>query len=514
MLSTSHACSGNGVCCTEQGASLSYSPCSPLPLGSCACDAGFSGSTCADRYCYKDCYSHGVCTDGKCSCGAGWDGAFCDVTAGEDPTLTYFSFSDAVYSTSEDIGTITLNITRTGSLEHDVSVYYETKDLTANAGEDYKEVHNRLLWPTQNSETQLIKILITANPDQAEGKLNEYLHSHLLVLLVLPPLFAPPSPFVHTCARPGEESFEVLLSSPAPSSAARLGEIFIATVLISAKDVSNQNDKVAQVTVRILLPLASVRGADGEAMKGAFSRGVAEALGVSHNDVYFSTEAITAIATSPATVLLTFELLPGADATAGSIAQRFVGAVGDPSSALYSDEMEKLAPIDISFQPEVKIVSTSEPRGASKGAIAAAIIVPMFILLIAGAACYLYRKDIRDVALRKLAEWRFEELAAGGESTNPMHTFADRVRSAFAGGGGNWSVVDGGDDRHFSVGDIDDDGDDVRGRFASGTGGVEYGEDGTELVVVKKDDPLDNQAFSEFTEDLVEKKKRIIQIEL
>jgi hypothetical protein len=401
-------------------------------------------------------------------------------------------------------------VTRTGDLSKDVSVYYETVDLTANAGEDYTESHNRLVWPAQNSDVKQIKVSITKNPEVAEG----------------------------------QESFEVLLSSPAPSDAARLGEYFLATVLIEAKDadVDNKNDKVARITVRVLKPLAEVSGADGETMKAAFRKATSSSIDIEHNQIYFDSNAITARGDSPGTVMLTFELLPdGAsnDRAANDLASDFMSAVSDPESGLYSDDMRVKCPVDITFQPEFRIVYTSPQSNSHKAGIVAAVLVPVFLLCIT-AACYIYRRPLRDQALRKLAAWRFEELAAGegGVTTNVMHQMADRVKGVFSNRrrqeSSAWGMVrdndgdgENGDDHHFSLGDIDDDGGDlVRGGGKLGYGGgfasasaVQNFDDGTELVVVKRDDTGgegDNSEFSEFSEHNTElmKKKRIIQIEL
>ena len=64
-------------------------------------------------------------------------------------------------------------------------------------------------------------------------------------------------------------SFEVLLSSPAPSDKARLGAHYIATVIIEAKDadLDDKDKKVAQITLRILRAIGDVQNAEGEAMK-------------------------------------------------------------------------------------------------------------------------------------------------------------------------------------------------------------------------------------------------------
>ena len=114
------SCGGNGVCCTGMGVSLDYTPCTLKAVGQCTCDAGFQGDACGERFCFQDCYDHGVCSEGVCSCEEGWGGEFCSLESGSDPSLSYFEFSAPTYYTSESIGTISVNVTRYGSLMNDV----------------------------------------------------------------------------------------------------------------------------------------------------------------------------------------------------------------------------------------------------------------------------------------------------------------------------------------------------------------------------------------------------------
>ena len=58
------SCDGHGICCTRQGASENYTPCENLSVGTCACEAGFLGKACEEKYCYENCFGHGVCTGG------------------------------------------------------------------------------------------------------------------------------------------------------------------------------------------------------------------------------------------------------------------------------------------------------------------------------------------------------------------------------------------------------------------------------------------------------------------
>ena len=93
----------------------------------------------------------------------GWSGEFCSVLSGSDPSKSYFAFDTEEIFTNEEVGTVKVNVTRYGSLEHDGSVYYSTLDLTANAGEDYVAVQNRLMWPAENAEVKTVKIMILKN---------------------------------------------------------------------------------------------------------------------------------------------------------------------------------------------------------------------------------------------------------------------------------------------------------------------------------------------------------------
>jgi hypothetical protein len=90
--------------------------------------------------------------------------------SGSDPTKSYFSFDADEIFTNEEIGTVKVNVTRYGSLAHDVSVYYNTVDLTANAGEDYVAVQNRLVWSAENADVKTVKIMILKNEGVAEGE--------------------------------------------------------------------------------------------------------------------------------------------------------------------------------------------------------------------------------------------------------------------------------------------------------------------------------------------------------
>ena len=99
-------CGGNGVCCTKAGASLSYTPCNDVPLGHCACDAGFQGSSCSDKFCFDNCYGNGLCSDGTCDCQEGWSGEFCGLPTGSDPSMSYFSFDESEIFTTEDTGEV------------------------------------------------------------------------------------------------------------------------------------------------------------------------------------------------------------------------------------------------------------------------------------------------------------------------------------------------------------------------------------------------------------------------
>ena len=310
--------------------------------------------------------------------------------------------------------------------------------------------------------------------------------------------------------------------------------------------------------MRVLKAIGETRNADGEAIKAAFAKAASEALGIDHNRVYFAAKAaITTAAEDAATVLLTFDLLPEeGGASAAELGKELVANVADPSSLLYGEAMREGCPVDSSFMPVVRILSSDGNEGGGGGGgggvnVVAAVLVPLAVSLVLGALCFLNRKKLRDSALRKLALWRFEEVREGGgegggegmreeDTKSVMHSLASKVRGAFGGGrffapaAKEWQEVGGDegekDDGIFSLGDVDDEGTDVRGGYAvagggrgGGGGGGSGEEPGTELVVVKKQDEGDgaeekNGDYGELSEnfgsELMGKKKRVIQIEL
>ena len=388
-------CTGNGVCCTQAGSSLSYTPCKDVPLGHCACDAGWSGASCSERYCFDGCYGNGICSDGICSCVEGWSGEFCGLPTGSDPTLSYFSFDRGEIFTNEDLGTVVINVTRYGSLESDVSVYYQTQDLTANAGEDYVAMQNRLVWPAENADVKHIKIMVLKNSGIAEG----------------------------------EESFQIVLSSPTPSSKCALGDQPRTMIKIAAKDESVAGDeKVTRIKIHILRDYAA---SNHEIMKAAFVSATLEATNIPHANLYIPTSAVAYV--SNGVLSLSFDILPSNGVDVGLMAKNFVDAIGDPSSAMYSETMREQCPVDISFQPDVAIVMQNpEPKKSVK---AEEVVLPiLFFLALSTGVLYCYRRPARNYLLRKLAEWKFREIqddelkASSGQ--NPMRL---DVASIFSG---------------------------------------------------------------------------------
>ncbi len=480
---TGKSCSSNGVCCTGQGSSLEYTPCHDRTIGSSACDAGFSAADCSQHYCYNDCYDHGQCINGVCQCFEGYAGQFCSVSVNQDPTLSYFSFESEEYFSSEDIGTVSVNVTRYGSLSSDVSVYYETKDLTANAGEDYTPASNRLIWPAMNSDTKTIDILITSNPDVSEG----------------------------------QESFEIFLSSPLPSDRCQLGKKSKATVYIEAKtEEAGKDGRLARITIQVLRSIADVDGADGEVMKRDFVQGVVDSIDISHNQVFFDKSGGILAVAGADKISLTFDLIPNKGQTAGELGRAFIEAVADTSSALYSDTMRLSCPINTAYQPVVKVVLL-EKEDLAKGKVnAAAIILPILLVLaILSAVGYWKRREGREWLLRKLAMWKFNEIdeEERGVRTNSLHErgMGSGMKSMMAGvfGGNNpsprgWGAVVSSSDDNFSVGDVDDEFDGGGFAMSSNAGAV----DGMmEMKTVAKAvaDPADGTLLG---------KKKVLKIEL
>ncbi|GMH53456.1 hypothetical protein TrLO_g180 [Triparma laevis f. longispina] len=380
-------CNGNGVCCTQQGSSLTYTPCNDVPLGQCACNAGYSGSSCSSKYCYDGCFGNGVCIDGSCDCMEGWSGEFCSVLSGSDPSKSYFAFDTEEIFTNEEVGTVKVNVTRYGSLEHDVSVYYSTLDLTANAGEDYVAVQNRLMWPAENAEVKTVKIMILKNSGVAEG----------------------------------EESFQLQLSQPTEYYSA-LGKVFKLTIKIAAKDEDQgeKDTKVARITVRVLKDFSS---SNHEVIKASFVGATLDATSIPHGNLYLASNSIEYA--SEGVINLTFDILNIGSADVNKLSKEFVDAIGDPDSAMYNEDMRVNCPIDIGFQPEVQMVirNPSPPEGNVKPV---AVILPiLFTLSFLCTLGYYYRRPLRNYTLRKLAQWKFSEMRdddlSGDGGQNPMH---------------------------------------------------------------------------------------------
>ncbi|GMH85097.1 hypothetical protein TrVE_jg14216 [Triparma verrucosa] len=451
-------CNGNGVCCTQQGSSDSYTPCEVVPIGQCACNAGYTGDSCEEKYCYDGCFGNGVCTDGNCDCVEGWSGEFCSILSGSDPTKSYFSFDADEIFTNEEIGTVKVNVTRYGSLAHDVSVYYNTVDLTANAGEDYVAVQNRLVWSAENADVKTVKIMILKNEGVAEG----------------------------------EESFFLQLSSPTEYYSA-LGKTFKTTIKIAAKseDMGASNTKLARITIHVLKDYTT--SSSHEVMKASFLKATLAATDIPHQNLYLPTDSVKYI--EAGTVSLTFDILPTSGVDVNSYAKQFIAAVGDPTTELYSEDMRLNCPIDIGFQPDVKIiVRNPEDRDGTVDVVA--VVVPLVFLLMLAGLGYYYRRQIRNFTLRKLAKWKFEEMREedlpGDGGPNPMHGILDGIRGQFRNVkdryfGLNQEGYDGfrenEDDLQMSEGvrhsySIDD-GDDE-------DGGITYDKDGNEIGLMGK----------------------------
>ncbi|GMI05491.1 hypothetical protein TrRE_jg2648 [Triparma retinervis] len=269
----SNPCSGNGVCCTGVGSSKEFSPCGGTPVGRCACDAGWRGSDCSERYCFQGCWGHGVCGDGGvCACEEGWGGEFCQVESGTDASKAYISFDASTYFTSESLGMVTVNVTRYGNIDEDVSVMFKTVGLTATPGEDYIESNQRLLWIAESGEPKEIKIIIMRNEGVSEG----------------------------------EESFELILTSPVPKGKCALGKTHTAIVKIAAKEENVGKDKeIAKITIHVLRD----DSIDLEFMKKKFATSTVAATGLEATQVVFPSDAVSIVGED--VLSLEFHILPG-----------------------------------------------------------------------------------------------------------------------------------------------------------------------------------------------------------
>lgn len=84
------------------------------------------------------------------------------------------AFSNVVYSVSESVRTFTANVYRTGALFTQVSVDYNTEDITATAGQDYIAASGTLIFPP-NTPAKTISVTIT-NDTRVEGDETFALH--------------------------------------------------------------------------------------------------------------------------------------------------------------------------------------------------------------------------------------------------------------------------------------------------------------------------------------------------
>jgi len=376
------ACGGNGVCCTGTGVSLMYSQCDTRLIGSCACDAGWGGETCEEPSCFDDCYGHGSCTkDGTCICSEGYDGKFCSLQEGQNSSLTYFSFLESSHMVAERVGVVSVNVERFGKLSDEVSVMYETIDLTAEAGEDYVATSGRLHWSSMDGSTRMINVTLIEN-EWPEG----------------------------------EESFKVILNYPEPINLASLGGTPMTIVRISAKaEIIDGGLDVARITLRILKPWDEVKPGEkgGEELKSLFRDATLSATGILSEQFYLQ----TIVATDEDRVLLTFDILPlrnddNAEKHVKKAADDFVSAVANMTSAMYgSFEMTQGCPIDISFKPEIHMVSfDSEGREKSYHGERVSFFLFLSCSIAAAAFAYVNRDALQERLFLCLVVRKFHSL--------------------------------------------------------------------------------------------------------
>jgi CSLREA domain-containing protein len=89
----------------------------------------------------------------------------------DDEGAGTIQFSAATYSVSEDAGSITIDVTRTGSDSGEVSVNYATFDASAVAGSDYISTSGTLIFPNGQSSASFSVSII----DDAQAEFDESL---------------------------------------------------------------------------------------------------------------------------------------------------------------------------------------------------------------------------------------------------------------------------------------------------------------------------------------------------
>lgn len=135
----------------------------------------------------------------------------CQTAVAQGPTM--FQFSSATYSVSEDAGTVTITVTRSGDTSFTASVHYATSSGTATSGSDFTATSGDLIFNG-------------VPPTLTSG------------------VFIPPAqtqtftvPIANDTAVEGDETFTITLSAPSPGSAT-LGTPSTTTVTIVDDDVA------------------------------------------------------------------------------------------------------------------------------------------------------------------------------------------------------------------------------------------------------------------------------------
>ena len=328
-----------------------------------------------------------------------------------------------------------------------------------------------------------------------------------------------------------------------------MGKVFSAIVKIAAKEETvGKDNEVAQVRIHILKYSGS---ADIELMKATFVSATELATGIPHSSIYFPTNAVAIV--GDGVLSLEFHILPSQSVNVRDSANVFVNAVADPTSQMYGGNMEIYCPIDISFRPDVSliIVDPSEQKGGG-GRKAAAIMLPILAILIgAGGLLWLKRKEAREWMLRKLARMKFQEMddedrevrvntmhpGGGGGGTDILGGVFGSNNQPFQGIRNEWNRMKqnylggaevGYDDLSregpgdvqlaemnrggggYSIGEVDDENDDIGGRGGQGgmgfASGVTRGDEADIVRVAKAHEVKGN--------DRLINKKKVIQIEL
>jgi len=313
----------------------------------------------------------------------------------QNSSISYISFADSSYSVAEEKGRIELELIRSGSLTEGVSVHFETRDLTATAGEDFVALSDRTRWSPMDGTPKKIEVAIIPN-EWPEG----------------------------------QESFELVLSDPVPANKCVVSGTGLTVIRITAKAETSsmhqaQTSKAsliaARLTIRISRPWDVVKPGElaGEEMRTALRDAIATSLFIDSNRIYLKGNNDIR-PTEFGRVLFTFDILPPLSSDhsapgkkgAKEIADEFVNSVADQSSALYGHGMDRLCPIDTTFMPEVRIFALDDSDVDSRQSHVPVygIVIVMLALAVLVVVIHKKREQLMEVLLRWLSLRKFQSI--------------------------------------------------------------------------------------------------------